>query len=162
MHLVVAALVAVAFALQPAVARAADLSGVWVIDQSAWRQQLEGVIAAMLRRMPPELVAQVKAQGVDPAVAFREAAAEGLDGTIEFLPGGIVRSVTGSEGASEDGRWALDGDLLRVEVEDADGLEALVGSVEADRITLRPILAQDEPANAFVRDIAYPLVRQGR
>jgi hypothetical protein len=68
--------------------------------------------------------------------------------------------VTRNEGATEDGRWVLAGDQLRVEVADADGLEALVGMVEADRITLRPILEQDEPANAFVREITYPLIRQ--
>ena len=160
MHHVLAALVAVAVVLQPAVGWAADLSGVWVVDQVVWRQQLDGVIEAMLQRMPPELMAQVKAQGVDPAAAFREAAAEGLDGTIEFLPNGIVRSVTKSDGASEDGRWALNGDQLRVEVEDADGLEALVGAVEADRITLKPILEGAEPANAFMRELSYPLVRR--
>jgi hypothetical protein len=160
MQALFAALVALTVALQPRGAHAADLSGVWVIDQAVWRQQLDRVVAAMLQRMPPELVAQVKAQGIDPAAAFQDAAAEGLDGTIEFLPNGIVRSVTRNEGASEDGRWVLAADQLRVEVADADGLEALVGMVEADRITLRPILEQDEPANAFVREITYPLIRQ--
>ena len=29
---------------------------------------------------------------------------------------------------------------LRVEIDDTDGLEALVGAVEANRITLKPIL----------------------
>ena len=42
MHLMLAALVTLAVALQPAVALGADLSGVWVVDQVAWRQQLDG------------------------------------------------------------------------------------------------------------------------
>jgi hypothetical protein len=160
MHLMLAALVTLAIALQPAVARGADLSGIWVVDQVAWRQQLDGVIDVMLARMPAELVAQVEAQGVDPATAVREVAAEGLDGTIEFLSNGMVRSVTANEGASEDGRWVLAGNQLRVEVEDADGLEALIGPVEADRITLRPIFKAGEPASALMRDITYALIRR--
>lgn len=160
MHALLAAMISLALVAMPGVARAADLSGVWVVDQRAWRQQLDGMIGAMLARMPADLVAQVRAQGKDPAEVFRAAVAEGLDGTIEFLPNGVVRSVTPTEGASEDGRWTLDGNQLRVEVDDADGLEALVGAVEADRITLKPILEDTGPDNAFMRDITYPLVRQ--
>jgi hypothetical protein len=160
MHALLAAMIALAVTALPGVARAADLSGVWVVDQVVWRQQLDGMIGAMLARMPADLVAQVRAQGKDPAEVFRAAAAEGLDGTIEFLPNGVVRSVTRAEGASEDGRWTLEGDRLRVEVDDADGLEALVGAVEPDRITLKPILEHPDPANPFLQEITYPLIRQ--
>ena len=118
------------------------------------------MIGAMLARMPADLVAQVRAQGNDPAELLRSAAAQGLDGTIEFLPNGVVRSVTPREGASEDGHWTLNGDQLRVEIDDADGLEALVGAVEANRITLKPILADTGRDTALMRDITYPLVRQ--
>jgi hypothetical protein len=160
MHAALAAMITLVVAVLPGAARATDLSGVWVVDQVLWRQQLDGMIGTLLTRMPPDLLAQVRAQGKDPAELFRAAATQGLDGTIEFLPDGVVRSVTGTEGASEDGRWTLDGDQLRVEVDDADGLEALVGVVEADRITLKPILENADSASAFMRDITYPLVRR--
>ena len=160
MHALLATMITFAIATLPAVARAADLSGVWVVDQRVWRQQLDGMIGAMLARMPADLVAQVRAQGNDPAELLRSAAAQGLDGTIEFLPNGVVRSVTPREGASEDGHWTLNGDQLRVEIDDADGLEALVGAVEDNRITLKPILADTGRDTALMREITYPLVRQ--
>jgi hypothetical protein len=144
----------------PALPRAADLSGVWVMDQAAWHRQLDGMIAAMLGRMPPPMLAQMKARGMDPASELRKAASRGLEGTIEFLPDGRVRSVTRTEGAREDGSWTLRGDTLRVEVENADGLDALVGPVAGDRITLTPILKDPDPGNAFMGEMSYPLVRR--
>src|SRR5688500_5611609 len=137
MRFVLAGFVALVLTLGgPALPRAADLSGVWVMDQAAWHRQLDGMIAAMLGQMPPAMLAQMRAQGMDPAGELRKAASQGLDGTIEFLPDGRVRSVTGAEGAREDGGWTLRGDTLRVGVQDAEGLEALVGPVAGDRITL--------------------------
>jgi hypothetical protein len=139
---------------------AADLSGVWVVDQAAWHRQLDGVIAAMLGRMPPTMLAQMRAQGMDPASELRRAASQGLDGTIEFLPDGRVRSVTDAEGAHEDGSWTLRDDTLRVEVQDAEGLEALVGPVAGAPQTPRPILKDPDPGNAFMAELSYPLVRR--
>jgi hypothetical protein len=160
MRLVLATCLMIGLALSSPPARAADLSGVWTVDQAAWRQQLDSVIGAMLARMPPEMVAQLKAQGVDPARALRESATEGVEGTVEFLPGGTLRSVSRAEGPREDGRWRFDGDRLRVEVEDAQGLESLVGEVAGDRITLRPILADPDADNAFLGELTYPLLRR--
>ncbi|MFO1074279.1 MAG: hypothetical protein U1E17_16670 [Geminicoccaceae bacterium] len=142
-------------------ARAADLSGVWVIDQAAWQAQLDRTVAAMLRQMPPEALARLRARGGDPAQALRAAASQGLDGTIEFLPDGHVRTVTPKEGSDERSSWQLDGSKLRVKVADAEGIEALVGQVADDRITLRPILRHTTQRNAFMADLIYPLVRRG-
>ena len=90
----------------PIGSRAADLSGTWAVDQAAWDMQLERILAAMLARMPPEAAAQMKAAGVDPAASFKEAAAGGLDATVEFLPGGVVRQTSVADGTSED-KWTL-------------------------------------------------------
>ena len=57
---------------------------------------------------------------------------------IEFLPGGVVRTTSVDDGTSDDGRWTLAGDDLRIEVDDAEELEAMVGKVEGDRIDPAP------------------------
>ncbi len=160
MRIVAACLVVLAFVCAPVGSRAADLSGTWAVDRAAWDLQLERILAAMLARMPPEAAAQMKAAGVDPAASFKEAAADGLDATVEFLPGGVVRTTSAADGTSEDGKWTLAGDDLRVEVDDAEGLEAMVGKVDGDRITLRPLIPGDDPDMAIMREMVYPLVRR--
>jgi hypothetical protein len=160
MRTVAAAFVALALAWAPCTARAADLSGVWAVDRAAWEGQLERMLSAMLARMPSEAAEQMRAAGVDPAAAFKAAAAEGLDATVEFLPGGVVRTTDPADGATEDGKWTLTGDELRIVVEDAEGLEAMVGKVDGDRIELRPIIEGDDPDTAFMREMTYPLVRR--
>ncbi len=141
-------------------ARAADLSGLWVIDQAVWRQQLDVTVAAMLAHLPDEDAARMRARGVNPAEALRRAAAEGLVGTIEFLPGGVVRSMTPADGVSDDGHWALEGDELHVEVGDVDGLSNLSGAVRGDRIILAPVLDTSAPADEPLRHMVYPLLRR--
>jgi hypothetical protein len=144
----------------PSTLRAADLSGLWEIDRPAWDRQLDGIVAGILARMSEVAKAELRAQGADPAQALRAAAAQGVNGTVEFLPGGRVRSVTNAEGTREDDRWRLDGTTLRVEVADAEGLEALVGEVAGDRIVLRPVLADPGHGDGLLAGIAYPLVRR--
>ena len=145
----------------PGPVRAADLSGVWQIDQAAWSEQVDRMVAAMMAQMPPEVVAQIKAQGADLSAAMKEAAGSFSEGTIEFRPDGTVLTSTTEEGTTQDARWQLDGDTLRIEVDDADGLSAMVGSVEGDRILLRPVLERDADADmAFLRDLEFPLVRR--
>ena len=107
MRIIAAVLIAVAAWCDSGTARAADLSGVWAIDRPAWEQQLDRLVQAMLSRLPPEMAAQMEAQGIDPAGALKESAAGGLDSTIEFLPGGVVRTTGVEDGASDDGRWIL-------------------------------------------------------
>ena len=140
-------------------ARAADLSGTWALDQAQWGQQLDRLVGHMLARVPPEIVAKLKAKGMDPAGTVREAAQEGLGDTVEFLPNGVVRTSSRDDDPDDNGRWTLDGDDLRITVDDAEGLEAMVGKVEGDRITLKPILAEDAPDAAFMKDLTFPLVR---
>ena len=140
-------------------ARAADLAGVWGLDQPAWEQQVDRIVQSMLSRIPPEAMAQMKAQGIDPSLMIKRTVAKSLDSTIEFLPAGIVRTTSVDDGSSDDGRWTLSGDELRIEVADADKLEAMVGKVEGDRMTLHPILAGNDPDLAFMRELVYPLVR---
>ena len=36
----------------------------------------------------------------------------------------------------------------------------MVGNVQGDRITLKPILAAGVPSTSFMRDMIYPLVRR--
>jgi hypothetical protein len=141
-------------------ARAADLSGVWGVDRRAWDQQLDRIIAGMLGRLPPEAIAQIRADGADPTAGLREAASRDLDDTIEFLPGGVVRTRSARNGVSDDGRWSVTGDLVRIEVTDADGFQAMTGAVEGDRIALRPILADNHHDAGLLRQMVYPLVRR--
>jgi hypothetical protein len=82
------ALLLLAVSYFPGSAFAADLSGVWEIDQAAWRQQVDRMVDAMLAKMPPEAAGQLKAQGVDPGAALRDGALDDIVGTVEFLPGG--------------------------------------------------------------------------
>lgn len=159
MHFLLATILTLALVAGAPMARAADLSGIWTLDRAQWRQQLDAMVAAMLVRMPASLTANLQAQGVDPADALRRAASDGLDGTIEFLPGGIVRSVTPADGITDDGHWTLDGNRLRVEVGDVDGVVALVGHVQGDRIALKPMLDAGNPVNEPMRHMVYPLVR---
>lgn len=140
-------------------ARAADLSGTWALDQAQWKPQLDRLIDHMLAKIPPEMIEKMKARGMDPAVTFRESAKEGLGDTIEFLPDGVVRTSRHDDEPDEDGHWILKGDDLRITVDDAEGLEAMVGKVEGDRITLKPIFKADMPDAAFMKDLTFPLVR---
>jgi hypothetical protein len=160
MRTVAAVLFALVWAYAPGSGRAADLSGVWAVDRVAWERQLDRILTAMLARMPPEAAAQMRAAGVDPATSFKDAASEGLDATVEFLPGGVVRTTGAADGASEDGRWTLVGDELPGVVDDAEGPEAMVGRVDGERIELRPIIAGDDPDLAIMREMTYPLIRQ--
>jgi hypothetical protein len=151
------AIVLAACCLGPA--QAADLSGVWAIDRPAWDRQLDGLIAAMLGRLPPEAIARIRADGVDPTAELRAAVSQDLDDTIEFLPQGVIRTRSAGNGVSDDGRWSAAGDLLRIEVDDAEGLEAMVGKVEGDRILLRPIVVGDAAQAGLLSQMVYPLVR---
>jgi hypothetical protein len=154
------ALLLLAASYFPGSAFAADLSGVWEIDQAAWRQQVDRMVDAMLAKMPPEAAAQLKAQGVDPGATLRDGALDDIVGTVEFLPGGVVRSTTPKDGTREDAHWQLDGDDLQITVNDAKGMEGIVGRVEGDRITMKPVIANDNEDTAFLRQLEFPLVRR--
>lgn len=160
MHLLLAVAAALGVYLGVPSAHATDLSGLWVIDQPVWRRQLDITVAALLAHLPAEDLARMRARGVNPAEALRRAAAEGLAGTIEFLPGGIVRSVSRADGVSDDGHWALDGDVLRVEVGDVEGFTTLAGAVRGDRIMLAPVVDPTAPADEPLRRMVYPLLRR--
>lgn len=153
-------LLATAVMLGAIEASAADLSGLWAIDQAVWRKQLDLTVAAMLAHLPAEDLTRMRARGFDPAATLRRAATEGLDGTIEFLPGGVMRSVTHADGISDDGHWTLDGDTLRVEVGDVEGFTRLAGAVRGDRIMLAPVLDTSAPADEPLRHVVYPLLRR--
>ncbi|MFO1050191.1 MAG: hypothetical protein U1E52_20110 [Geminicoccaceae bacterium] len=137
--------------------RAADLSGVWVIDEPVWQQQVDRLVGTMLGQMPPEALAKMKEQGMDPVAAMKEGMTSALSGTVEFLPDGRVRTTTKEDGQSEDARWQLDGNALRIMAEDAG---EMTGRVEGDRITLHPVVDDDDPEHAMLRDLEFPLVRQ--
>ena len=143
--------------LPSAAARAADLGGVWVIDQPAWQQQVDRLVGAMLAQMPPEALAKMKEQGIDPAASMKEGMASALHGTVEFLADGKVRTTTWDDGPTEDARWQLDGDQVRIVADDAG---EMTGRIEGDRITLHPVVDDNDPSHAMLRDLEFPLVRQ--
>jgi hypothetical protein len=157
MRKLAAVLTLLALCLPLAAARAADLSGVWVIDQPAWEQQVDRLVAAMLAQMPPDVLAQMKERGADPATTMKEGVSSSMTGTVEFLPNGIVRTTTDDDGATEDARWAMDGDQLKVESSDAG---AMIGKVAGERITLRPVVPEGDQERAMLRDLEFPLIRQ--
>ncbi|MGE3290702.1 MAG: hypothetical protein AB7I59_27625 [Geminicoccaceae bacterium] len=146
-----------ALCLSQAAVRAADLSGVWVIDQPAWERQVDRLVAAMMAQMPPDLLAQMKESGTDPTAAMKEGVSSAMTGTVEFLPDGVVRTTTDDDGATEDARWEMDGDQLTIESDDAG---AMVGQVTGDRITLRPVVPEGDQERAMLRDLEFPLIRQ--
>lgn len=160
MHLLLAAAVTLSLILGVPPAHAADLSGLWVIDQAVWRRQLDFTVAAMLAHLPAEDLARMRARGVDPAAALRRAADEGLVGSIEFLPGGLVRSRTDADGISDDGHWAMEGEQLRVEVGDVAGFTSLAGAVRGDRIMLAPVLDDAASTDEPLRHMVFPLLRR--
>ena len=57
-------------------ARAADLSGIWVIDQRVWRQQLDGMVGACWRACRPIWRRRCGRRGMDPAELLRRQAAQ--------------------------------------------------------------------------------------
>lgn len=140
--------------------RAADLSGTWALDQAQWEPQLDRLIDHMLAKIPPDVIAKMKAKGMDPATSFRAAASEGLGESIEFLPNGIVRTNSGEDEPDQDGHWTLKGNDLRITVDDAEDLEAMVGKVDGDRITLKPVFKSDAEDAALMKDMVFPLVRK--
>ena len=142
--------------LPGAALHAADLGGVWAIDRPAWQQQVDRLVGAMLAQMPPEALTKMKEQGIDPAASMKEGMASALSGTVEFLADGKVRTTTADDGATEDARWELDGDQLRIVAHDAG---EMTGRVEGNRITLHPEV-DDDPDHAMLRDLEIPLVRQ--
>ena len=157
MRTLAATLTLLALCLSHAVARAADLSGVWVIDQPAWEQQVDRLVAAMMAQMPPDVLAQMKERGADPAATMKEGVSTAMTGTVEFLPDGIVRTTTDDDGATEDARWQMDGDQLKIESDDAG---AMIGQVAGERITLRPVVEEGDQERAMLRDLEFPLVRR--
>jgi hypothetical protein len=157
MRTLAAALTLLALCLSHAVARAADLSGVWVIDQPAWEQQVDRLVAAMMAQMPPDVLAQMKERGADPATTMKEGVSTAMTGTVEFLPDGIVRTTTDDDGATEDARWEMVGDQLKIESDDAG---AMIGQVVGERITLRPVVEEGDQERAMLRDLEFPLVRR--
>ena len=79
------ALLLLAASYFPGSAFAADLSGVWEIDQAAWRQQVDRMVDAMLAKMPPEAAGQLKAQGR--ALRSGTARSTTSSGRSSFSPG---------------------------------------------------------------------------
>ena len=71
-----------------------------------------------------------------------------------------MRSTTPDDGTKEDSHWQLDGDDLHITVDDAEGMEGMVGLVEGDKITLRPLLKSNDEDTAFLRELEFPLVRR--
>lgn len=147
-----------AFAL-PAVA-GQDVRGVWRLDEPAWQAQMDRLIADMAARLAPEIRASLKAQGIDPEAAMRQSMGPPMNGTVEFLEDGSVRTTTPQDGATAEGRWSLSGSRLRIEVADGGGTSRrLVGSVDGDRMALRPTVEERTPDAAILSRIVVPLVR---
>lgn len=158
-RLALACVAALAFALPGA--RAADLSGVWTVDQTAWAAQAAKLAAAMLAKLKPAELAAMKAAGVDPAAAMHEAMQEPLEATLEFLPGGRLRATTPDDGPNDSGKWALTGDALHVEIAVDGETQALDAGLDGDRIVLKPVITGDgADAAELMADFVITFVRQ--
>ena len=157
MRALAAALVVLICCWPRAWAWAADLSGVWELDQAAWQQEVDELVAKMVAQLPPEAIEGMKRNGVDPAATLKDSATNNMAGTVEFLPDGKVRTTTAEEGTTEDSRWQLDGDELRIDAPDAG---VLTGRVEGERIVLHPVIDESDPNAAMLRDLAFQLVRR--
>lgn len=106
-----AALVLLAAGLSPTAARAVDLSGDWVIDKPAFRQQLNRVMAEFVARMPADVADRLRAQGVDPAeMISTDAMSEADRYSVAFLKDGTIKLTDlapEDESGGEDGAEAL-------------------------------------------------------
>ncbi|NBB69290.1 MAG: hypothetical protein GVY33_03045 [Alphaproteobacteria bacterium] len=109
--------------------------GRWVLDEAAFRAQVE--------RFYAEALAQVPAEDRDRAEAMAERA---IDATVERMAGAAVTFepdgtvvLDAGDGPARQGRWSRQGDTIVVEPT-ADGAEAttLVGLFEDDRLRLEP------------------------
>lgn len=73
-------------------ALAVDLSGSWVIDKPAFREQLNRLMARFVAQLPPEVTDRLRAQGVDPAEMIgADAMSEADRYSVEFLPDGTIK-----------------------------------------------------------------------
>ena len=158
-RLAIAIVMALSFVL--AEARAADLSGVWTVDQTAWAAQAEKLADAMLAKLKPDELAAMKAAGADPAAAMREAMQEPFEATLEFLPGGHLRATTPDEGPNDSGTWTLTGDALHLQIAVDGDTETLDGELDGDRIVLKPTIS-DQKADAaeLMANFVITFVRQ--
>ena len=115
----------------------------------------------MLARMPADLMAKMQAQGIDPAEAsFGGPRRRGWSGTIEFLPNGVVRSVTTAEAPTEDGHWTAERQQLRVEVDDAEDWRPWSAMSRATGSRSSRSLKEAASGTDFMKDMTFPLVRR--
>ncbi len=125
----------VALALTAPVLAADRVVGRWVVDEAAFRVQVERFYAEALAQLPAEERDRAE------AVAERavDATVERMVGTeVSFEPDGTVVLDAG-QGPAREGRWSRQGDRIVVEpVGDGDEATALVGSFEDDRLRLTP------------------------
>ena len=125
----------VALALTAPVLAADRVVGRWVVDEAAFRVQVE--------RFYAEALAQLPAEERDRAEAVAERAVDATvermaDTAVTFEPDGTVVLDAG-QGPAREGRWSRQGDRIVVEpVGDGDEATALVGSFEDDRLRLTP------------------------
>lgn len=125
----------VALALTAPVLAADRVVGRWVVDEAAFRAQVE--------RFYAEALAQLPAEERDRAEAVAERAVDATvermaDTAVSFEPDGTVVLDAG-QGPAREGRWSRQGDRIVVEpVGDGDEATALVGSFEDDRLRLTP------------------------
>ncbi len=158
-RLAIAIVAALSFVL--AEARAADLSGVWSVDQTAWAAQAEKLADAMLAKLKPDELAAMKSAGADPAAAMREAMQEPFEATLEFLAGGHLRATTPDDGPNDSGTWTLTGDALHLQIAVDGETETLDGELDGDRIVLKPTITDQEADAAELMDnFVITFVRQ--
>jgi len=133
-----------ALALAAPVLAADRVVGRWVLDEAAFRAQVE--------RFYAEALAQVPAEDRDRAEAMAERA---IDATVErmagaaatFEPDGTVVLDAG-EGPAQEGRWSRAGDTIVVEpAAEGEAATTLVGTFEDGRLRLKP---DQEGAVGFV------------
>lgn len=129
----VAAVLAIATGLG---ATAADpVLGRWVLDEAAFRDQVERFYAAAMREIP--------ADERDQAEAFAEQA---IAATVDRMAGSAVTfeadgtvMLEPAEGRPQRGNWSRDGDTIVLEpAADAEDAVAMIGTLEDDHLRLTP------------------------
>ncbi|MFP4127135.1 MAG: hypothetical protein ACLFU0_10875 [Alphaproteobacteria bacterium] len=109
--------------------------GRWVLDEAAFRAQVEGFYTAAIAEVPAEEQEQAEAF-VDQAV---EATVERMAGSSATFEADGTVTLEPAEGRPQTSNWSREGDTIVLEpAVDAAEAATLVGTFEEDRLRLTP------------------------
>ena len=153
-------------ALAAAPARAADPSGVWMLDRKAWDSFVAGLVPKVAAKMPKAQRDDLEARGVDLGAQIRAGLSQGLDGRVELRPNGRVVALNRHGEPDGTGLWRNDGAAIEIDLP-AERM-TLQGTWQGDRMRLKPVLddatlagkGQDPMWLEVVRQVEFILLRQ--